>query len=323
MTEAGLPFESIPTGKLRRYFSWQNFTDPVKVAAGFGKALSILRWYKPDVVFGKGGFVTLPVVRAAALLRIPVVLHESDVVPGLANRLGAAVATKIAVSFPTELIHNLPAEKLVYTGNPVNRDVITGKAPRAVKRFRLEPNVPVIVVLGGSQGAVSLNKLVEEALPELLDEVQIVHQVGERSAKESADFVKGLKPAARRRYHIGGYFEDRELFDLYAAADIVVARAGVGLTGSIAAVGKPSILVPLPRSVSSHQIANARYYADRGAAVMLTQEEATGLELARLLKQLLHNPQRLAEMGRSTRKLATLDAASKVADLVWEAGTGG
>ncbi len=318
----GLPFVAIVTGKLRRYFAWQNFIDPFKVAYGFLQSLRILRRFKPDVVFGKGGFVTVPVIRAARLLRIPVVLHESDARPGLSNRLGAKTASVIAVSHPTETISGLPAAKLVFTGNPIKPETISGKAANARRTFKLEPQTPLLLVVGGSQGAQPLNRVVLEALPHLLDEFQVVHQVGNRNVDEIIAAQEGLSAAARKRYHVRGYLEDPDLFDLYAAADLIVARAGAGLTANVAAVGKPAILVPLPAAVSDHQEKNAAYFTERDAAVSVRQEDLTGEGLARLAKQLLHNPQRRAELGRNVRKLATLDAAEKVAELIWQTGRG-
>lgn len=322
VTEAGIPFQAISTGKLRRYFSWQNFGDPFRVVVGFAQSLRILRQFQPDVVFGKGGFVTVPVIKAAKLLGIPVVLHESDATPGLANRLSASAATKIAVSFPPEMMQRLPSAKLVFTGNPLSRDIYAGKPSRAHKKYQLDSQAPLLIVVGGSKGAVALNQLVAAALQELLPETQIVHQVGEASAKDYQAIKKRLDATGRARYHAHGYIDNKDLFDLYAAADIIVSRAGAGLLGNAAATGKPTVLVPLPEEVSDHQLLNARYFEERGAAVILPQDQATGAELARTVLQLLHNPQRRAEMGRAARLLATPDAAEKVADLVWETGSG-
>lgn len=318
--EADFAFRAIYTGKLRRYFAWRNFTDPFKVLFGFLQSLVLVQRFKPDVVFGKGGFVTVPVVRAARFWRIPVVLHESDVKPGLANRLGAGAAAKIAVSFPIEQIEGLPHEKLVYTGNPIERAALTAMAGRAQRSFKLNRKVPLVVVVGGSQGSVSLNDLIAASLPDLLKEVQVVHQVGEKSATSAMKTRQSIKPALRQRYHVRGYVANRDLFDLYAAADMIVARAGAGVLGGIAAAGKPSILIPLPAEVSDHQTYNAAYYADRGAALVLDQEQIDGVELARVIKQLLHNPQRRAEIGRNARHLATPEAASRVADVIEEIG---
>jgi len=316
---SGVPFKAIYTGKLRRYFSWQNLSDPLKVLLGFFQSLVVVGRFKPDVVFGKGGFVTVPVIRAARLWRVPVVLHESDVLPGLANRLGAGVATTIAVSFPVEEVRGLPPEKLVFTGNPIGREALTSQAGRAQKRFRLERGLPVVLVVGGSQGSASLNALVTAALPALLSQAQVVHQVGQRSATEYVKQRQAMEAGARRRYHVRAYLENPDLFDLYAAADVIIARAGAGVLGGIAAAGKPAVLVPLPKRVSGHQAYNAAYYADHGAAVVLDQEQADGATLTRVVRQLLQNPQRRAEMGRQAHRLATPEATERLTELIWQA----
>lgn len=319
--EAGLPFRAITTGKLRRYFSWLNFVDPFKISWGFVQSLLLLRRYRPDVVFGKGGPPNVPIVKAAALLRIPVILHESDALASLSNRIAAKHAQSIAVSYPPEEMDGFPPEKMVFTGNPLLKEAQRGRAADARKRFRLEPGMPVLLVIGGSQGSVALNGFIKDVLPELLDEVQIVHQVGERSAQEFIEMRKKLLPERQRRYAAAGYFETRVLADLYAASDVIIGRAGAGVTGGIAAAGKPSILIPLPSTLSSdQQIKNAAYFERHGASVVFPQESVTPDELVRQVKILLHNPQRRAEMGRAARKLATLDADEKVADLIWELG---
>lgn len=322
--EAGFEFRAISAGKLRRYFSWQTFIEPFRIFRGFWQSVRLIRLFKPDAVFGKGGFVSLPVIRAAKWLGVPVVLHESDSIPGLANRIGAKTAQTICVSFPVETMRGLPTEKLIFTGNPLNANIIKGKEAAARKRFKLTPGRPVVLVLGGSQGALAVNQLVLGALPKLLDELQVVHQVGERSAKEFIDLQRRMTAEERKNYRPIGFIDTDDLADLYAAADLIVSRAGANSLAEIAAVGKPSILIPLPAGQGAgDQDHNAAYFTEHAAATVLPQQHATSDELARMLKQLLHDPQRRTEMGRAARQLAVLGAADRIAEIVWKAGERG
>lgn len=319
---AGLAFAAIQAGKLRRYFSLAHVTDPFRVLVGYRQARRIIQRFQPQVVFAKGGYVSLPVVRAAARLGVPVVIHESDVVPGLANRLAARSAAKIAVSWPVEQVQRagrFSADKLVYTGNPIRDGVSQGTAERARKQFHFDAKLPTVLVLGGSQGSRAVNKLVRGALPNLLKEAQVIHQVGPRAAAEIAARVPGVPTELRKRYQARGFLGE-EQFDVYAAADLVIARAGANTLAEIAAAGKPSILIPLPSAASDHQRANAKVFEQAGAAVVL---EEAGLEpdrLARTVRQLLSDPAQRENMSRAARKLAKLDAAEKLAELVWRTG---
>ena len=319
-TEAGFAFRGITAGKLRRYAALRTLLDPFKVIVGFVQSLRIIRSFRPAVVFAKGGFVSLPVVWAARLRGVPVVLHESDTVAGLANRRSAKRAARVAVGWPPELVSGLPESKMVHTGNPL-RDVVTrGSRETAISQFDLDPALPIVLVLGGSQGSVAINELVVRALPELLAEAQVVHQVGERSSQAAVAWQSELTREQNRRYRPKGYFGS-ELYDLYDAADIVVARAGAGALAEIAANGKPSILIPLPSAAGNHQRKNAEVFGGAGASIVLEQGSATPEELARQVKLLLHDSQRRTEIGRAAKSLAVPNATQKVADLVWEVGS--
>lgn len=318
---AGFAFRAITAGKFRRYAALSTVLEPFRVVAGLFQSIGIISRFKPRIVFAKGGFVSLPVIWAARLRRIPVVIHESDTVPGLANRWGARHAKKIAVAWPTEQIEGLPNDKLVRTGNPLAAGVTKGKGAEAAARFKLAKQLPTVLALGGSQGSVPLNRLIVAALPELLSEGQVVHQVGERSAKEVAAWQQSLPAELRRRYHPQGYFGP-ELYDLYAVSDLVVARAGAGTLAELAATGNASILVPLPSAAGDHQRRNAAVFERAGAAVVLEQDALTPAELARQIKLLLHNSQRRTELGRAAKSLAVPDATEQVAGLVWETAHG-
>lgn len=317
--QAGFEFKGIPAGKLRRYFSWQNLTDPFRVLRGYLAARKIIKRFKPAVVFAKGGYVSLPVVWAAHSMKVPVVIHESDAIAGLANRRAAKSASSIAVSFPPESMEGLPAQKLVHTGNPLRDRVIKGSASQARKRFKLSESLPTVLILGGSQGSQALNQLMVKALPDLLRDCQVVHQVGEAKLADHRASLPDLPKELAERYHPRGFFGD-ELFDLYAATDLVVARSGANTLAEIAANGLPSILIPLPTAASDHQRRNAQVFEEQKASLVLEEAELTPESLNNAVKRLLKNQQRLAEMGRNARGLARFDATERLADLIWQTG---
>jgi UDP-N-acetylglucosamine--N-acetylmuramyl-(pentapeptide) pyrophosphoryl-undecaprenol N-acetylglucosamine transferase len=311
--QAGFAFEAVDTGKLRRYFAMRTLLEPFRVLRGYRQSLRIVKRFKPDVLFAKGGFVSLPVARAAKRLKVPIVLHESDVVPGLANRMTEKWAAAVAVSFPPERMPWVPDSNLVLTGNPIPTGVTKGNPGRFRKRFDLRANVPTVLVLGGSQGSLSVNGLVSAALPELLPECQVVHQVGERWKDEQ--YGRTVPAKLRKRYHAVASFAE-DLFDAYAGADLIVSRAGAGGIADIAAVGKPAILIPLSSSASGHQEANAALLGEHRAALVLPEADLDAPTLARAVLKLLHDPTRRSRMGRAAKQLARPDAAAAVAKLV-------
>lgn len=314
---AGFAFRAIDAGKLRRYFSLQTLMEPFQILRGYRQSLRIIRRFKPDVLFAKGGFVSLPVARAAKQLGVPIVLHESDLVPGLANRVSEKWAAVVAVSFPPERMAWLPDRPLQYTGNPLRPDITKGKADRFRKRFSVPARLPVVLVIGGSQGSRRINELVSEALPGLLSKCLVVHQVGERWEDQIPRYGATAPEKFRSRYQarasLGG-----DLSDAYAAAALVVSRAGAGGIAEIAAVGKPSILIPLPSAAGGHQAANAALLAEHEAALVLPEEALDSATLTRAVLKLLHDATRRSRMGRAARELARPDAASAVVELVIE-----
>lgn len=317
---AGFPFIPISTGKFRRYFSLQTLVEPFRAYAGYRQSLKLIKAFRPDVVFAKGGYAAVPVVRAARRRRIPIVLHESDRVPGLANRIGARYAAAIAVSFPVDQVAIKSKAPVTFTGNPLRDGAAAGRASRAQQHLGLEARIPVVLVLGGSQGAKVLNEIVQDALPELLSEVQVIHQVGDRWAGQAAEVREGLPKELAARYYYRGFFGS-ELPDVLAAADLIVSRAGAGGLAEIAVNGKASVLVPLPSAAADHQRANAAVYEEAGASIVLDEEALGPDELARTIKKLLHDPTRRLRMGRAAKSLAKPHAAAEVADLVEQAGT--
>ena len=262
----GIPYRGIATGKLRRYFDLKNFTDPFRVIKGFFEAKKIIREYKPDVVFSKGGYVSVPVVRAAKAAHIPAVIHESDMTPGLANKLSYSAAAKICCNFP-ETLSLIPKDRGVLTGSPIRAELFSGSRENGQRLTGFTDEKPVLLVIGGSLGAVPVNKAVRSALPELLKHFQIAHICGKNNVDESLEGTPGY-----RQY---GYISD-ELKDFFALADIMLSRAGANAISEIAALRKPNVLIPLSAAASrGDQILNAESFEKQGFSRVLKEEDIT------------------------------------------------
>lgn len=260
--KSGVPFKSVQCGKLRRYFSFANFKDLFRVPIGILQARKILKKFRPDKVFGKGGFVSVPVVIAAFSLKIPVILHESDISPGLANRICSRFAGEICVSFQESKKH-FRKKNVVVTGNPVRKMIFEGSREKGFGLTGFSGEKPVLLVMGGSLGAQELNNLVFDNLPELLRHCQVIHVTGKGKGgiEKVRDKLKGYKQFE--------YLHD-ELFDMYAITDLVLSRAGANALAEIAALGLPSVLVPLSLKASrGDQIENAKIFEEKKMAVYL------------------------------------------------------
>lgn len=259
-----ITYHVISSGKLRRYFSWKNFTDPFRVLRGMFQARRIMREVKPAAVFSKGGFVSVPVVIAAHGKHIPVVTHESDYTPGLANKINAKFADKICVTFEDTLSH--VGAKGVHTGTPIRPELYEGDKARGLSFLGFDDKKPILLVMGGSLGAAAVNDAVRAALPKLLASYDIVHLCGKGKVEESL-----AQPGYRQFEYV-----NKELPDVLAATDIVVSRAGANAVFEFLALSKPALLIPLPRSASrGDQILNAGYFARKGFAMVLEQESLT------------------------------------------------
>jgi len=317
--DAGIPFHPIATGKLRRYWTWQNLTDlAVNVPAGIWQAWRQLGQIGPDLVFATGGFVALPVVAGAAARRIPVVIHEQTTVPGLANRLAARVASRIAVTFPETAAHFSRA-RCVVTGNPFREELRRGSRERGFEQFGLDPAAPLIYVTGGALGAHRINRLVGDALPALLGVTQVIHQAGAHPAtgdREWLDARRAALPASlRERYRSVSYI-DAELGDVYAAARLVVGRAGAGTVNECCQLALPALYIPLPGARGDEQMANARLVEAAGGCVVLPEPALTAESLVAAITDVLAAPGRLKELGEHAHRLARADAAQRIADLL-------
>ncbi len=261
-----IPYTGISSGKLRRYMSAKNFTDPFRVLKGYSEAKSFMKSYRPDVVFSKGGFVSVPVVLAAKKYKIPVIIHESDMTPGLANKLSIPSATKVCHNFP-ETAEYLPKGKAVLTGSPIRAELLKGDSEKGLAMCGFKNDKPVIMVIGGSLGAVAVNNAVREALPELLKSFHIVHLCGKGKMDSSLENTEGYKQFE--------YIKD-ELKDLFAMSDIIISRAGANAICEISALKKPSILIPLSANASrGDQILNANSFKKQGFSEVIEEENLT------------------------------------------------
>ena len=261
-----IPYIGISSGKLRRYFDWKNFSDPFKVLKGYGQAISILRKIKPDVVFSKGGFVSVPVVLAAKHCHIPAIIHESDITPGLANKIAIRGAKKVCCNFP-ETVEKIQGNRAIWTGTPIRQELFSGDANRGLSfcGFDSANDKPVLLIIGGSQGSVFINNAVRGSLDELLKDFRIIHLCGKGNLDESLKNREGYA-----QYE----FISKELPDLFAAADIIISRAGANAIFELLALKKPNILIPLGLNASrGDQILNARSFEKQGFSHIGMSEE--------------------------------------------------
>ena len=268
--ELGIPYYGIASGKLRRYFDLKNFSDPFRVIKGYFQAKSLMKKLKPDVVFSKGGFVTVPVVIAAGKRHIPAIIHESDMTPGLANKLSIPSASKVCCNFP-ETVKLLPEGKAVLTGSPIREELFTGKCEEGLRLCGFTEEKPVLLVIGGSLGSVAINNAIRSNIDALLEKYQIIHLCGRNNLDESLEGREGYKQFE--------YVKD-ELKHYFACANVVVSRAGANAICELLALRKPNILIPLGLEASrGDQILNANSFAKQGYSTVLEEEKVTDATL--------------------------------------------
>ncbi len=276
ISKTGTKYLGIATGKLRRYFDLKNFTDPFKVLKGYGEAKKYLKKIRPDVVFSKGGFVAVPVVLAAKSLKIPVIIHESDMTPGLANKICFPAARKVCCNFP-ETMDYLPPDKAVLSGSPIRQELFNGSREQGLSFCGFSEDKPVLLIIGGSLGSVAVNQAVRSALGQLLQDYQIIHLCGKGNLDPSLDGLTGYAQFE---------FISEELPDLMAAADLVISRAGANSICELLALQKPNILIPLPASSSrGDQLLNAESFRKQGFSRVLPEEEVTDDTLLEAVKE--------------------------------------
>lgn len=300
----GIPYHGISSGKLRRYFDWKNFTDPFRVLKGFQEANKLVKTLKPDVIFSKGGFVTVPVVMAGHRNHVPTIIHESDMTPGLANKLSIPSASKVCCNFPETLSH-LPEGKAVLTGSPIRQELLQGDRYAALDLCGFTDDKPVIMIVGGSLGSVVVNDAVRAILPELLKDFQVVHLCGKGKVDESLKDLKG---------YVQFEYIKQELKDLFAATDLVISRAGANAICELLALHKPNLLIPLSANASrGDQILNARSFERQGFSVVLEEEELSNEVLLQAIHKLYNEKDAYIEtMLQSSQQ----DSINTIIDLI-------
>lgn len=302
VTEEGMEFYSIPAGKLRRYFDLKNFWDLWKIVAGFFSSLFIVLRHRPSLVVTAGSFVSVPVIWAAWLMRVPTLIHQQDVRPGLANKLMAPFATKITVTFQKSLYDY--GNKAVWTGNPVVEKPERADSERLPESQEEEP---VVLIVGGGTGSLALNQLVEQSKKELLGECRLIHITGKNKQEE-----KELTVSERKRYYSYQFLDHPQMLEAIYRADIVVSRSGLGLLTEISHFAKPSILVPMP---DSHQEDNAQLFEENNAAAVLDQKKLTPEIFTDKIKELLQDKDlrsKLAENAGRMMKRGGTDNVTKI-----------
>ncbi len=309
--DAGIPYYGISTGKLRRYLDLKNLSDPFRVVHGIHQARRLMKELDPDVVFSKGGFVAVPVVLAAGRRKIPVITHESDMTPGLANRICFPYASKVCCNFP-ETKEYLPEGKGVVTGTPIRPELLRGNAAAGRAFCGFSEDRPVVMVMGGSLGSVNVNMNVRKALPGLLENFQVVHLCGKGNRDQSLEGTKG--------YVQFEYIKD-ELPDLFAMADVLISRAGANAICEISALAKPNLLIPLSANASrGDQILNARSYEKQGYSLVLEEEELSTEKLLAAVQNLYENRDKFAAAMRNG---GHTDSIHVILGLIEEAAAGG
>lgn len=320
LTQSGITYIYCPAGKLRRYFSFQNFIDLFRTLFGFFVAVYKLYIIYPDVIFSKGGYTSVPILQAARLLRIPVVIHESDAVPGRANKLAASFARYIGIAYD-DVARFLPSEKTALVGIPFRKQIATINE-RPFEQLGIPTDKPLIYVTGGSLGADRLNNVVMDALDELLPDYRIFHQTGSAHYDElllTAQTLLKDSPLIND-YYIMGNIPAKTVSLLYDAAAVVVTRAGSTTLFEIALHGKPAIVVPIPEDVSRDQRTNAFAYAGTGAASVIEEKNLTSHLLVEEIQSIINSPDRTAAMSAAAKAAAIPDAAEKIAAILLKIG---
>lgn len=323
LSQEGIKVKTILAGKFRRYFGFksffQNIFDFFKIPFGFFQALFYLFIISPDLIFSKGGYGALPVVLSGWLLLIPIFSHESDVVPGLTNKLLSRFSLEIFVSFPVEKTGYFPSKKMFSVGNPLRLEILEGEEGKAKELFGLSNEKPIILILGGSQGAQRINDIILAILPDLLRNFELIHQVGQKNFKQIESEARVIiDKEFQRYYHLFPFLKEEELKQAYQSADLIISRAGAGTIFEISAVGKPSILIPLAGAAQEHQLKNAYTYAENKACLVIEESNLTPRFFLERIKYLFSQPQKLNEMKKSAQAFAKPQAAKIIAEYIVE-----
>lgn len=313
MLENSIPSKYVMSGKMRRYFSLANIIDIFKIPFGIIQSLWYLLWYMPDVIFSKGGYVSVPVAFAAWVYMIPILTHESDAMPGLANRIIGVLSERIAISYPHTMKY-FDEKKVLLTGNPVRNDINKGNKDVFLKKFNLTESRPVILILGGSQGARNINIAIANVLADLLKIAQVVHQTGENNYDETIKLARkvGIKEG-RDGYHPIPFLDLNDMKNALSAADLVISRAGANSISEIAANGKPAILIPLSTAANNHQGMNAYFMSEKGGAVVLEESNIGKSMLIGKIEKILNDKELKGNLSKNIREFYHEDAPLKIA----------
>lgn len=321
--ENGITFKKATAGKLRKYFSFRNyFVDPFKTIWGVIIATWKLFWLYPDIVFGKGGYASFPALCAARILRIPIFLHDSDSIPGRVNLIAGkwGIVKRIAVSYP-EAVSYFPEGKTAVTGNPIRKELLEPITMGSCEYFGLKKNIPIIFVTGGSQGSMNINEVIVDALPELIQKFQIVHQTGKNNFEEitkRASFLLEKEPN-KDRYKPMSYLDETALKMIAGAASLVVSRAGSSIFET-AIWGLPSIIIPIPEELSRDQKKNAFAYARVSNATVLEERNLSSTILISEINRIMGDPKIIGEMEKGALRFGSKDAAIKIATEIVKIG---
>lgn len=303
----GIPFHTVSSGKLRRYFSVKNILDPFKIALGIIQSVRLFHKLRPDVVFSKGGFVAFPVVVGAWINRIPIVAHESDISPGLANRLSFPFVNKICLTFDAAKKHFKNQDKIEVTGTPIRQQLFEGNSTKGLELCGFNTEKPCLLAIGGSLGAGSINQSIRDALPQLTQQFQIIHICGKGKLDPSRNSIDGY-----RQFE----YANEELAHLFAASSVVISRAGANSLYEILALGKAHILIPISSQVSrGDQIQNARYFQGLGISIVIQDQSLNAETLLNALREVMHNK---SDIDNKIKALKIESAADKIVAIIKE-----
>lgn len=323
LNEFNIAHVPCPAGKTRRYFSIQNFTDFFRNIAGIFVAIFKLFSIYPDVIFSKGSYTSIPVLIAAKILFIPVVIHESDSVPSRASKLGKGIEQYIAISYP-KASQYFPEKKTALTGIPIRPAAVKRYDKTEVKSYLDIPSdKPLIYITGGSQGALRVNNEIIEALPTLLQQYRIYHQVGADNVSLVEERLRTVLPdeTSREGYYMRDHLPKDQVAMILSAADLVITRAGSTSLFEIALHETPAIVIPIPESISHDQRSNAYAYAGTGAAVVIEEENLSENILSKEISGILENPAQYQNMVAATQTMQYPEAAKKISDILLKIGT--
>lgn len=324
LSQEGFFVKTIFAGKIRRYFGFKSFFQNLldiffRIPVGFFQAFFHVYLISPDLIFSKGGYGSLSVVLSGWLLLAPIFLHESDAMPGLANKLMSKFSLEIFVSFPMEKTQYFPVKKMISIGNPIRKEILEGNKEKAKELFKLTGEKPVVLIMGGSQGSQRINDILLLILPELLQNFELIHHAGQKNFKEVEAEVKVvIEKNLQKYYHLFPFLKEEELKQAFAVADLIISRAGSGSIFEISAVGKPSILIPLSEAAQNHQVRNAYTYAESGACLVIEEANLTPHFFSERLKYIFSEPDKLEVMAESAKAFSKPQAAKIIARYVLE-----